>query len=269
MPETPAVLVVAAGVFGLLLGSFLNVCIYRIPRDLSVVWPRSFCPECEQGIAWYDNVPVVSFLFLKGHCRRCHHPIRLRYPMVEAVTAGLFAVTVTEYGWSIAALKWALFEAIMVVLFWTDLEERILPDELTLGGTAVGLVLGLFVPVPGELGPWLTPSVPAIWWSILNGLAGAFILVVPIFVLGWVYSKLRGREGIGLGDLKLLLLLGVFLGVGDGIRALLIASIAGSVVGVAYILLTRKDAATYGLPFGSFLCAGGAILPLVRGIWTG
>lgn len=262
--ETPTILILAAGVFGLLLGSFLNVCIYRIPRDLSVVVPRSFCPECGEGIAWYDNIPLVSYLCLWGRCRRCRHPIGLRYPLVEASTAGLFALTVAHYGWSIAALKWALFEAMMVVLFFTDLEERILPDELTLGGAVAGLVLAFFVRVPGELGQWLVPSVQPVYWSIFNGLAGACVLTLPIFIMGWAYNKIRHREGIGLGDLKLLLLLGVFLGVGDGIRALLIGSIAGSVVGVAYILITRKNAATYWLPFGSFLCAGGAILPLVN-----
>ncbi len=141
----------------------------------------------------------------------------------------------------------------MVVLFWTDLEERILPDELTLGGVIAGLLLAFFVRVPGELGP-----------SIFNGLAGACVLTLPIFIMGWAYSKIRHREGIGLGDLKLLFLLGIFLGVGDGVRALLIASIAGSIIGVVYLLVTRKDAATYWLPFGSFLCAGGAILPLIH-----
>ena len=253
MPEDSIVLIFTAGLFGLLLGSFLNVCIYRIPRDLSVVAPRSFCPACGEGVAWYDNIPLASYLLLRGRCRRCRHKIGWRYPLVEASTAGLFVLTVAEYGWTLAALKWALFESIMVVLFWTDLEERILPDELTLGGAIAGLVLAFFVPVPGELGS-----------SILNSLVGACILTVPIFMLGWAYSKIRHREGIGLGDLKLLLLLGVFLGAEEGIRALLIGSIAGSVVGIAYILITRKNAATYWLPFGSFLCAGGAILPLVH-----
>ena len=262
--ETPTILIAAAGVFGLLLGSFLNVCVYRIPRDLSVVAPRSFCPECGEGVAWYDNIPLVSYVCLWGRCRHCRHPIGLRYPLVEATTAGLFALTVARYGWSLTALKWALFEALMVVLFWTDLEERILPDELTLGGAVTGVALAFFVPVPGELGSWLSPSVQPVWSSVLNSLVGACVLTLPIFFLGWVYSKIRHREGIGLGDLKLLLLLGAFLGVEDGVQALLIGSIAGSVIGVVYILMARKDAATYWLPLGSFLCVGGAILPLVH-----
>lgn len=263
MPEFPIAWIAAAAVFGLLLGSFLNVCIYRIPRDLSVVAPRSFCPECGEGIAWYDNIPLVSYLGLWGRCRYCRHSIGARYPLVEASTAALFALTAARYGWSLATVKWGLFEAIMVVLFWTDLEERILPDELTLGGAIAGLALAFFVRVPGELGPWLAGSIPPVWWSVFNAVAGACVLTLPIWILAWAYSKVRRREGIGLGDLKLLLLVGVFLGIENGIVALLIGSIAGSLVGLLYVLVTRKDASTYWLPFGTFLCAGGAVLPLV------
>ena len=151
----------------------------------------------------------------------------------------------------------------MIVLFWTDLEERILPDELTLGGTAAGLVLSFFVSVPGEFVAWLWPSLPPVWCSFFSAFLAACVLSVPMFLVGWGYAKVRGREGIGLGDLKLMLLLGAFLGVSDGVAALLIGSVAGSIIGLAYILIARKDASTYWLPFGSFLCLGGAVLPLV------
>lgn len=266
MDEFPAISVVFAGLFGLLLGSFLNVCVYRIPRDLSVVHPRSFCPNCEHGIAWYDNIPLVSYVYLRGRCRRCSHIIGWRYPFVEASTSALFALTMAEYGWSAAVLKWMLFEAIMIVLFWTDLEERILPDELTIGGAAAGLLVAFFVPTPGLFGTWLLPSLQPPYLSLLNGASAACILTLPIALVAWIYGKVRHREGLGLGDLKLLILLGVFLGLEDGVRALLIASIAGSVIGVLYVLITRRDASTYWLPFGSFLCAAGAILPLLRGL---
>ncbi|HEY1212703.1 MAG TPA: prepilin peptidase [Bryobacteraceae bacterium] len=262
-PDLHVPLIAAAAVMGLLIGSFLNVCIYRIPRDLSVVIPRSFCPECGGGIAWYDNMPVVSYLALRGRCRGCGCSIGLRYPIVEITTAVLFAFTVAKYGWSLAAVKWTIFEAIMIVLFWTDLEERILPDELTLGGTAAGLVLSFFVSVPGEFVAWLWPSLPPVWCSFFSAFLAACVLSVPMFLVGWGYAKVRGREGLGLGDLKLMLLLGAFLGVSDGVAALLIGSIAGSIIGLAYILIARKDASTYWLPFGSFLCLGGAVLPLV------
>lgn len=262
MDESPAIFVVFAGLFGLLLGSFLNVCIYRIPRDLSVVHPRSFCPHCEQGVAWYDNIPLVSYLYLRGRCRHCRHLIGWRYPLVEAATAALFALTTLEYGWTTAALKWMLFEAIMIVLFWTDLDERILPDELTIGGTIAGLLLAFFVPTPGIFGAWLLPSLQPAFLSLLNSVAAACILTLPIAFVAWIYGKVRHREGLGFGDLKLLILLGVFLGLQDGVRALLIASISGSLIGILYVLITRKDASTYWLPFGTFLCAAGAILPL-------
>ncbi|MBV9265095.1 MAG: prepilin peptidase, partial [Acidobacteriaceae bacterium] len=120
-PEWRIYYAAAAAIFGLLIGSFLNVCIYRVPRDLSIVFPRSFCPECGTPIAWYDNVPLLSFLLLGGRCRKCRNTIGLRYPAVEFTTGILLASVAVVYGWSGAALKWAVFECIAVVLFWTDI----------------------------------------------------------------------------------------------------------------------------------------------------
>jgi leader peptidase (prepilin peptidase) / N-methyltransferase len=256
--------VAAATVFGLLFGSFLNVCIYRIPRDLSVVAPRSFCPECGERVAWHDNVPLLSYTVLRGCCRACGKRIGLRYPLVELSTAILLAAVVIQYGWTVPALKWAVFEAIVIVLFWTDIEERILPDELTLGGALLGLMLALFVRVPGELTQLFLPGAKMIWQSLFNAGVGATVLAGPIWMLGFIYARVRGREGIGLGDVKLLVLLGVFLGLGNGLLALLIGVLSGSVIGITYIWLTRKKASTYELPFGSFLCAGAALVPLVH-----
>ena len=256
--------VAAAAVFGLVFGSFLNVCIYRMPRDLSIVAPRSFCPECGQRIAWHDNVPLLSYVILWGRCRRCKQRIGLRYPVVEVTTAILFAAITVRYGLTVLALKWALFEAIIVTLFWTDIEERILPDELTLGGAAAGLVLTLFVRVPGQVGEIVLSGSRVLWQSLLNAALGATVLAGPIWVLGMIYARVRGREGLGLGDVKLLVLLGVFLGFENGLLALLIGVVSGSVIGIAYIWLTRKKASTYELPFGSFLCAGAALVPLVN-----
>src|SRR5262249_12722319 len=136
-----------AGVFGLLIGSFLNVCIYRLPRDLSVVRPRSYCPECEKSLAWFDNIPLLSFLLLKGRCRYCGKPIRARYPIVEALTAILFFGFVARLGVSLAAFKFCLFSALLVGMVFADLEERILPDEFTLGGLVAGLALSWVIPV--------------------------------------------------------------------------------------------------------------------------
>ncbi len=250
-------------VCGLLFGSFLNVCIYRVPRDLSVVTPRSFCPDCATTIVWYHNVPVVSFLFLQGKCHSCGRPIPWRYPLVEITAAALFGMVGWRYGWSVDTVKWLLFESILLVLFWTDIEERLLPDELTVGGTVAGLALAFVVPVHAGLIDFLLRHWAAQWRSLVNALSGAFILAVPLWLFGWLYSAVRKRDGLGFGDVKLLALMGIFLGMDAGILALLAGAIGGSILGVAYVLATRQDMRTYELPFGSFLCAGAALVPLV------
>jgi leader peptidase (prepilin peptidase) / N-methyltransferase len=252
-----------AAVAGLLFGSFLNVCIYRIPRDLSVIAPRSFCPECGGQIAWFDNLPLVSYLVLRGRCRSCAKSIALRYPIVELTTAVLFAATAAEYGWTVATLKWFVFEALLVALFWTDLEERILPDELTLGGTAAGLMFAVLFPVPSVFADLLLGGAPTAWKSLFNAALGAVLLGLPIWGLAALYARLRNREGLGFGDVKLLLLMGVFLGPERGLWALLIGTVSGSLLGLAYILATHKKSSTYELPFGTFLCAGAALVPLL------
>lgn len=261
-PELRALYVGTATLFGLVFGSFLNVCIYRIPRDLSVITPRSFCPECGVGIAWYENIPLFSYVALKGRCSKCAKRIGFRYPVVEATTGMVFGLVVLLYGWGWAALKWGIFESLVIALFWMDIEERLLPDELTLGGCVAGLMLGAFVRVPGGLVEIFLPGLRAMWQSLSNAGLGAVVLAGPIWMLSFVYARLRGREGLGLGDVKLLAMLGIFLGVENGLLALLVGTIGGSVLGLLYIWLGRKKASSYELPFGSFLCAGAAAVPL-------
>lgn len=255
--------IIGAALAGLLFGSFLNVCIYRIPRDLSVVAPRSFCPECGKQIAWYDNVPILSYALLRGVCRRCGNRIGLRYPLVELMTAALFGWVAGRYGYTIETLKWLVFEALLVALFWIDLEERLLPDELTLGGAAAGFCFAIFAMVPGLLGELLLPGPHLVWRSVLNAVLGGVLLAVPLWLIGAAYRRLRRREGLGFGDVKLVLLIGIYLGFEKGVIALMIGAIAGSVLGIIYIVLTRKDASTYELPLGTFLCAGAMLVPLV------
>lgn len=262
LTDTPLLFVVLAALFGLLFGSFLNVCIYRLPRDLSVIAPRSFCPECGCQIAWYDNLPLLSYVILRGRCRRCGKPIGIRYFFVEITTAVLFVLTVVRYGPTIWALKWCVFDAIMIALFWTDLEERILPDELTLGGAVAGLIFSIWVPVPGLFNLFYVQSSPYTA-SVLNALIGGFILSGPVWLLGWLYGKIRRREALGRGDVKLLAAIGVFLGWENGLFALLLGAVSGSLLGLAYIFWKRKDAASYELPFGSFLCFGAVTAPLI------
>jgi len=245
-----------AFLFGLLIGSFLNVCISRWPQDLSVVRPRSHCPACQAPIDWYDLVPLASYITLGGRCRHCHARIPWRYPVVELLTGVLFFLLVYRFGPTLFAGKLCVFAAILIALLFTDLEERLLPDELTLGGTAIGLLLAIVAPTPDVISGFFPQS----WLSrlIMAGVAAGLPAGV-LWSAGWIYSKARHREGVGLGDVKMVALLGCFLGLENGLFTLILGSIAGAVLGLAYIKLTGKDAATYELPFGTFLSAAGLV----------
>lgn len=248
---------------GLLFGSFLNVCIYRIPRDLSIVAPRSFCPECGHQLSWPLNLPLASFLFLRGRCRFCAQPISLRYPIVELVTGALFLLIAKRYALTPEALRWMAFDSLLIVLFFTDLEERLLPDELTLGGLLLGLVFAVLMPRPGGLAQLVLPATSAPpWQSLFNAALAAGALALPIWLIGALYGRIRNRTALGLGDVKLLAMLGAFLGLRDGLAALTIASVTGAVTGLSLLLFTKREAASYELPFGSFLCAAAILLSL-------
>jgi leader peptidase (prepilin peptidase)/N-methyltransferase len=236
---------------GLLIGSFLNVCIYRMPKDLSITRPsRSFCPNCERMIAWYDNIPVLSYLLLRGRCRSCKHPIPIRYLVVELTTGVVFAFCVTVLGPNLPALKWCVFSALLIALTAMDFEERILPNELTLGGTLLGLAMALVVPVHADtIGFWL-PSALA---SVGEAAFGAAIASGSIWFVGWAYKKVRKREGMGFGDVKMIAMIGTFLGAPYALLAVTAGSLFGAIAGIAFIVIARKDPSTYELPFGSFL----------------
>lgn len=246
---------------GLLIGSFLNVCIHRIPRDLSVVRPRSHCIACERTIAWYDNVPVLSYLLLRGRCRTCGARISPRYPVVELLTGLLFAAAVARFGPTLAAVKFALFSALLVGLIFTDLEELILPDEFTLGGLAAGMALAWFVPVDDIMAQaafWLAGFEPGPrWLSLAEAALGAAVPSLSLWAGGWAYKKIRHREGLGFGDVKLMAMVGAFLGLRGALLTLLVGSLLGSVIGLLWIRLANKDPATYELPLGTFLGVAG------------
>jgi leader peptidase (prepilin peptidase)/N-methyltransferase len=259
--------------FGLLIGSFLNVCIYRLPQDLSVVRPRSYCPECSHPIAWYDNVPLLSFALLGGRCRHCKAAISWRYPVVELMTGALFFVFVWRL-WDrppglpseLAAMKFCLLSALLVGLTFSDLEARILPDEFTLGGAVAGLALAWFVPLKpyiAEVLLWRSgvrdnPH----WTSLAEALLGTVVPGFCLWFAGWLYFKLRHREGLGLGDVKLVAMVGAFLGLNGALFMLIVGSLAGSLIGYAYIKITHQDPATYELPFGTFLGLAGIVVAL-------
>ena len=250
-------------VFGLLIGSFLNVCIYRIMRDQSVVTPRSFCPSCGETISWFDNIPVLSYVLLRGNCRHCQEPISLRYPAVELITSLIFALLGARYGAHLVCLKWCVFEALLIALSFTDLEERILPDELTIGGSVAGLIFAVLVPTPGVFSDLLLPRARPLVQSLFEAVLGAVLMTLPIWGLAAFWGRMRNKEMLGMGDIKLLPLLGAFLGLERGITALLIGSISGVLIGGSYILLTKQKAGSYELPLGTFFCFGAGLVPLL------
>ncbi len=257
---------VLLGVCGLLIGSFLNVCIYRIVRDMSVVTPRSFCPHCSRTIGWFDNIPLLSYLLLRGKCRHCHQLISLRYPLVELLTGVAFALAAARYGMQWACLKWCVFEALLITLAFTDLEERILPDELTIGGAIAGLAFAFLIPVSGVFSELFLPRSRPLVQSLFEAILGMLFLTLPLWGLAHFWGKIRKREMLGMGDVKLLLVLGAFLGLEFGVTALLIGSVSGVAIGGTYILMTGKKAGEYELPLGAFLCLGASLVPLLNTI---
>jgi len=257
---------VVAFLFGLIIGSFLNVCVYRLPRDLSVVKPRSFCPGCEKQIAWYDNIPVLSYFLLGRKCRHCGAGISFRYPLVELLTGLLFFLIVLALGPKAVAIKLCVLSALLVGLTFTDLDALILPDELTLGGTAIGLLFAWFVPVDDVVARILL-NVAGFhpdprWVSVAESGLGAVLPAGFLGLGGWLFEKIRHKEGLGLGDVKMMAMVGAFLGLRAALLTLVVGSIAGSVIGLIYIYATRKDASTYELPFGSFLGFAGILVAL-------
>jgi leader peptidase (prepilin peptidase)/N-methyltransferase len=256
--------IVAAAVLGLLIGSFLNVCIYRLPRDLSVVSPGSYCPKCETPIRWYENIPLVSFLFLRGRCAHCGAAIGWRYPAVEFVTAATFALVVWKAGVTPAALKSCVFSTLLIGLIFSDLEELILPDELTLGGIGAGLVFSFGLPMDSF---FMRLLLPAEWGARVHSLGESLLAMLvaagSLWLVGEVYYRVRKVEGLGLGDVKMVAMIGSFLGLHGTLFTLILGSVIGSVVGLALVVLLRKDARTYELPFGSFLGVGA----LITGVW--
>jgi leader peptidase (prepilin peptidase)/N-methyltransferase len=248
---------------GLLIGSFLNVCIYRMPRDLSVIAPRSFCPACEHPVAWYDNVPLVSYVVLGGRCRHCAKPIPLRYPLVEGLTAGLFFLVVLALGPSMRSVKLCVFCALVVGLVFSDLEARILPDEFTVGGIALGLIFAVLAPFQFMISSLFLPHWDPRWLSLAEAAVSSAAPALLLWGMGAVYEKIRHKEGLGLGDVKMVAMVGAFLGLQGAVGTVMFGSLLGSLIGLIYIYATRKDAGTYELPFGSFLGVGAIAVALL------
>lgn len=259
----PLFVALVALLLGLVLGSFLNVCIFRLPNDYSVVGPRSYCPQCRRPIPWYDNIPVLSWLRLRGRCRQCRGRIRLRYPLVEAATGALFCYIGWRYGASLYTLKLASFVTLVIGLIVMDLEERVLPDEFTMGGLVLGLVFAALLPFErGLVGLFLPHGWSVRLGSVVEAAIGAAVSGLVLWGVGALYQRVRGREGLGGGDPRMVAMTGAFLGLHGALATVLIGSLLGSVVGISYVALARKDAATYELPFGTFLGAAALVVAL-------
>jgi len=232
-------------VFGLIWGSFLNVVIHRLPRGESLVKPRSRCPKCQRDIRPWENIPILSYLFLRGRCPGCHQSISIRYPLVEAAAACAFYYAGSTYGLTVHAGMTALFLLILIALGLIDFEHMILPDELTLGGGAIFLIYSFFNPHQSPLSAFLS----------------AFGGVIIFSGLFFFYLKVRKVEGLGFGDVKMMILLGAFLGPEKLIVTVLVASVLGLLVGLFLIVFKGKNL-QMALPFGIFLSVG-AIISLI------
>ena len=227
---------------GLTFGSFLNVCIYRLPRGIGVTLPRSACPMCHQQIAAYDNIPVLSWLILRGRCRHCKVPISPRYLAVELLTGVMFFACYAEFGYNLAMVKYCALGFLLLGLIFTDAETQLLPDEMTLPGIVLGLGFSGFIPV-NDLVSQLFPmfvSAPlqhaSRWLSVADSFAGAVVGASFIYGAGAIYLRARGVHGMGFGDVKLMAMVGVFLGTKLTIFTIFTGSIVGSLVGLSTVL---------------------------------
>src|SRR3954469_1604835 len=236
---------------GLVIGSFLNVCIYRLPRHASVTltgFPchASHCTACNRPLSWYENIPLVSWLWLRGRCRTCRAPISAVYPIIEAITGVVFVAAYELYGLSPLLVARVAFACAMIVLFVIDLRHRILPNVITVSGILIGLIASL----------WLPPG----WRSSLLGLVlGGGVL----FAVGEAYYRIRGVEGMGMGDVKMLAMIGAFLGWPLMLLTLILASFTGALLG-AIMMMTGRGGMKAALPFGTFLAVG-ALVSAVAG----
>ncbi len=238
--------VIASGVFalGLAFGSFLNVCIYRLPLGKSIVTPRSACPHCASPIPLYHNLPVISWLILRGKCRSCQQPISPRYPVIELLTGLLFLGCYAHFGLTLSALKCAVLGFLLLGLVFTDAETKLLPDAMTLPGIALGILFSLVVPVndlasrimPGLVSPAMRTEISWRIWSLSDSLLGAAVGASFLYGAAAIYLRARGVEGMGFGDVKLMALIGAFLGTKLTVLTIFAASLAGSLFGLSTVL---------------------------------
>ncbi len=236
-----------AFIFGAIDGSFLNVCICPMPKDESIVSPPSHCPYCDYQIRWYDNIPLVSYLLLRGKCRGCGSRISLQYPLVELLNGLLTLALFLRFGPTLTFIALFLFCSSLVVITFIDIEHQIIPDEISLPGIVIGVVFSFFLP----------------WQTWLNSLLGILLGGGSLLLVAYGYQWLTGKEGMGGGDIKLLAMMGAFLGWKSIPFIIFASSLVGSVVGVTMMLIQKKDS-KLAIPFGPYL-AFGAVLYIFYG----
>ena len=237
-----AILVVAfAGLLGAIVGSFLNVCILRLPSNQSIVRPASRCPRCGQGVRWYDNIPVLSWLLLRGRCRHCRNPISIQYPLIELATALIWAGCAYHYGYELDAARAAVFFTLLLGILMTDAQTMLIPHEFTVTGIVVGLASSFLIGPP-------TPLLAAI--GCLTGYG-------TLWIVGELGKRWKGREAMGGGDLMMMAMVGAFLGVVPVFLTIFLGAVVGTVVFGPVALLRREK--NLELPFGVFLALGAAI----------
>jgi leader peptidase (prepilin peptidase) / N-methyltransferase len=295
------VVIVFFFLFGIVIGSFLNVCITRIPEEISIVSPGSRCPRCETPIKAYDNVPVFAWLWLRGKCRACGQPISAMYPLIELSTGLLFVAAFLEFGITQATVKWLFFTCLLIVLTVTDLRVRMLPDVVNWPGFAAGLLFSAVVPPDDGIARFLgyrlfRAQIPGYAAGVLDGLLGAAFASFLLWGLAKAYKAARGHEGMGMGDVKMVAMIGAFLGLRGTFLTLLAGSLLGSAIGISVVLalylggwrsglakrasrrglgtergLRWAIASQYQLPLGTFLGIGALavvyLAPVTAGRW--
>jgi len=248
---------------GLLLGSFLNVCIVRLPLGGSIVSPPSHCPRCKEPIKYYDNIPIISYLLLQGKCRTCALPISWRYPLVELLNGLVFAFAYYEFGLNGEAMLIMALCSSLIVITFIDLDHQIIPDVITLPGMLLGVLIApFFMPaladrLPFYLNGIMPHDLPYVK-TLLNSVIGLLCGGAPLFIIGWIWEKLRHVEAMGGGDVKLMGMLGSFLGWKSALLTIMFGAVAGSIIGVTLIAMRRHDAENV-IPFGPFLAVGAVV----------
>jgi leader peptidase (prepilin peptidase)/N-methyltransferase len=269
----PAFGYVVAGVFGAIIGSFLNVVIHRVPLEESIVFPKSRCTSCGAVIAFYDNIPVLSYAFLRAKCRNCKEHISFRYPAVELLTAALFIAVAWHDGLSVALPFDLVFASALLALVFIDAEHMILPNVITYPGIVFALIARVAIPlltgtphfddVPSLAGGALA-GMPLWVVSLAGALIGALIGGGSLWLMGWTWEKLRGIEAMGLGDVKMMFMVGAYLGWRLTILTIFAGVLSGSVIGILLMAKQRQRNMQMLLPFGVFLGLG-AIAALLFG----